>query len=827
MIGGKSFGTNLRNMRVRTSWRVVHNTSASRWQAKSCKAQESSFHCAADARSFFYFYQVTKSLLIARIMPPDELQIGGPVAQNKQSFVQNGQVDWVAFANSIWSTSSAVLQRFASAGVQPITFGAGLALASVFDLDRIGKQRMHSALETNQGMWGFGKVLYFGFGTRSFLNVMADVQSGVNCIALCSALSEVHDEHAAAWILDELWKTYGFPQQFLPSHSQMTALVKACSGVLTKTGFSPTTDRMLGHTLDPKHPLPFISNPEDIANAMSGLFKISKGIIARITVTGGMECAFVAAFAHWLLNLKVYVDDDAGRVIHQDAHFEEAQVVVTYRRQADLSLVQVSSTTYVLREDLELIARSPTIEHSILTIRTPWDGCLTRVFGTAFNALTKASTNLGNFFGSTARVYQALALGESDIGQFSRKTYINFVESSYGIGFIHSVVSIFPELKRASGLFDEMQVALNVPLQEALRTIERTILNLEQLCSCSRCTSSDTGRSVTCIVVLAFSIREMVSTISCVTRDDNILPTVRGIRLVYGRHESDWPLSLERPLLAISLGLGMNGVYGPAHDEIRNFDLLSHPIEIFSGYSDHTRYLVENNPQGREWCTATVNHGLCYYLNCLQSLSSHAENARMVHIVSGHIQMGDKQFNSVYDYGDNSVPNLSPMQMDILGDSASAMIQQRRHIDIKLEMLGLEKAIDHELIVFYRAMVSDEPAIKLQPGRISHEVLKGTGMLTCERSQCTSRLVLPCAFVRQGWQLVDEKAAKTWIGSSTGPACLIWPQLEDLARCMALQTQLNSTTKIVLRRGECTSCCTVSLLRDWSKQDLVDLHHVL
>ena len=763
-------------------------------------------------------------------MPPDDIQIGGPVAQNHQSFVQNGQVDWVAFANSIWSTSSAVLQRFASAGVQPVTFGAGLALASVFDLDRIGKQRMHSALETNQGMWGFGKVLYFGFGARSFLNVMADVQSGVNCIALCSALSEVHDEHAAAWILDELWKVYGFPQQFLPSHSQLTALVKACSGVLTKTEFSLTTDRMLGHTLDPGNPLPFISNAEDVAKAMSGLFKISKGTIARVTVTGGMECAFIAAFAQWLLNLKVYVDDDTGRVIHQDAHSEEAQVVVTYRRQADLSLVQVSSTTYVLREDEDLIVRSPTIEHNILTIRTPWDGCLTRVFGTAFNTLIKAPTNLGGFFGSTARVYQALALGESDVGNFSRKTYINFVESSYGIGFIHSVVSIFPELKRASGLFDEMQLALNVPLQEALRTIERTILNLEQLCSCSRCKSSNKGRRVTCIVVLAFSIREMVSTISCVTRDDNILPTVRGISLVYSRHELDWPLSLNargRPLLAISLGLSVNGVYGPDQEEIRNFDLLSHPIEIFSGYGDHSRYLAENNPQGNEYCTATVKHGLCYYLNCLRSLSSHAENARMVHIISGHIQMGDKQFNSIYDYGEFSGTYLSPMQFDILDDSTSATIQQRRQFDIKLEMLGLEKAIDHELIVFYRAMVSDEPAIKLQPGKISREVLKSTGMLTCERSQCTSRLVLPCAFVRQGWQLVDADATKTWIGSRTGPVCFIWPQLEDPARCMAIQTQLSSKTKIVLRRSECTSCCTVSLLREWSKQDCIDLHHVL
>lgn len=542
-------------------------------------------------------------------MPPDAVQIGGPAAQNNHSFVQNGQVDWVAFGNSIWSTSSIVLQRLASAGVQPITFGAGLALASVFDLDHIGKEHMHSALQKNNGIWSFEKFSWFGFGARSFLHVMADVQSGVNCIALCSALSEVHDEHAAAWILDELWKVYGFPQQYLPSHSQLTALVKACSGVLTKTEFSRISDRMLGHILDPRDVTPFISNVEDLAKAMSSLFKISKGVIARITVTGGIECAFVAAFAQWVLNLKVYVDDDAGRVIHQDSHLEEAQVVVTYRRHADLSLIQVSSTTYVLREDEVMIIRSPKLEHDFLTVRTPWDGCLARVFGTASNALVKASTMLGDFFGSAARVYQALALGESEVGNFSRKAYINFVESSYGIGFINSVVSIFPELKRVSGLFDEMQLALNVSFKEALTTIERTVLNLEQLCRCHMCTPGDEGKEGSCIVVLAFSIRQMVSTMSCVTRDEEILPIVRGITCLYNRLTCDWPLSVNargRQLLAISLGLNMNDVYGPDAEDIRKFDLLSHPMEISSGYSDHSRYLPEKNPQGLEHCTATV-----------------------------------------------------------------------------------------------------------------------------------------------------------------------------------------------------------------------------
>ncbi|KAL8925584.1 MAG: hypothetical protein Q9208_003476, partial [Pyrenodesmia sp. 3 TL-2023] len=251
--------------------------------------------------------------------------VGGPVEAENAIFEQNGQVDWVEFGKSIWSASSVTLQRFASAGVQPITLGAGLALASGFTLDRVGKERMHSAIENLRGFWSFENLLYFGFGARSFVHVMADSQSGVNCIALCSALGEVHSEHAAAWILDDLWKLYGYPAQFLPSHSQLTALVKACSGILARTEFSRISDRMLGDTL--KIVPADLSNIEDIAKALKGLFRASQGDIARMTVMGGMNCAFIAGFAHWVLNLTVHVEDEAGRTIYQNASPEEAQVM--------------------------------------------------------------------------------------------------------------------------------------------------------------------------------------------------------------------------------------------------------------------------------------------------------------------------------------------------------------------------------------------------------------------------------------------------------------------------------------------------------------------
>ena len=355
-------------------------------------------------------------------MSSNLVEIGAASGKHAPAFMQNGQVDWVAFPKSIWSTSSAVLQRFAAAGVQPITFGAGIALAAQFRLDRVGKQRMHDAIESLSGTRSYKNLLYFGFGARSFVEVMADTQLGVNCIALCSSLAEVHEEHACAWILDELWKIYGFPQEYLPSHSQFTNLVKACSGVLTKTDFAVNTDRMLGRFFEHHEKMPIMAETEDIAKTLRGLAGLSNGSVSQITVTGGLECSFIASIAHWLLNLTIYVEDESGRPIYQDVTAEEARVILKLRPESELSVIKVSSTTYVLREGKDVIARGAVLDQALLMFRTPWDGCLTRVFGSAFSALAESPTILGQFLGSVARIYRGLAIGESDVGEFSRKT---------------------------------------------------------------------------------------------------------------------------------------------------------------------------------------------------------------------------------------------------------------------------------------------------------------------------------------------------------------------------------------------------------------------
>lgn len=57
-----------------------------------------------------------------------------------------------------------------------------------------------------------------------------------------------------------------------------------------------------------------VSNAKDLACILHGLFKVARGAAAHIVVNGGSECAFVAALADWLLNLKVQVRNSNGQI---------------------------------------------------------------------------------------------------------------------------------------------------------------------------------------------------------------------------------------------------------------------------------------------------------------------------------------------------------------------------------------------------------------------------------------------------------------------------------------------------------------------------------
>ena len=222
------------------------------------------------------------------------LQIGGNSAS--LGFIQRGQVDWVAFANTTVTASVSVIQRCSAAGVQPVTVAGGLALGSRFELGYKGAQNMDVTLKNLSGVFGFDKILSYGFGHRSFVNILTETKVGVNLVALCACLVDMHSVPIAAEVLAALWKLEAFPEEFEPSMAQFNALANACAGVVAATVFGQIGDMMSGDLrkrlrLSSGGGLPrgSISTSEDIANALHGLFQISRGTHERIQISGGLS----------------------------------------------------------------------------------------------------------------------------------------------------------------------------------------------------------------------------------------------------------------------------------------------------------------------------------------------------------------------------------------------------------------------------------------------------------------------------------------------------------------------------------------------------------
>ena len=597
-------------------------------------------------------------------MSSQALRIGHDGDANP-GFVQQGQVDWVAFGKSTMSASISVMQRFSAAGVQPVTVAGGLALGSRFELGKKGAQNMDAALKDLSGVFGYDKLLYYGFGYRSFVNILSETKVGVNLVALCACLVEMHGVLVTADVLAALWKLEEFPERFEPAISQFNALAAACAGVVASTTFGQVGDVMLGdiRKLIPGKsivtglPMGSISNADDIAKALHGLFQISRSSLKYIEVVGGANCTFIGAFAHWLLDLTVYVEDEEGATIYQNSSSREAaQVRVRYRSLNAVSTeLRIASTTYVLGNHNEMLLHNPWDEELSLLIRTSWNCCLERVFWNSTRRLKSVSRILGEFLGSAARIFAALAGGEVDVGVFSRVEFAEFVYGTYGHGFVKSVGKVFPELDRVDGLDAIMLDASNASFKQALSSLQMSIDSLMRLCECDICKdlfnrrNSDTLDAINdkdCILVTTMAITSLVRVVAGTKGHDLINPTIAGLQHFYWQCLQRIKASRRTngsPTVPDALGLRVN------RDGLANYPLIPSYLMadvqcLFTGHRSTQAEIDRNN-----YRTAFSQNGICCYLEVLHGLSSNAATLRRIHILPGRIQRGDREYTTVWD----------------------------------------------------------------------------------------------------------------------------------------------------------------------------------
>ena len=135
------------------------------------------------------------------------------------SFAQQGTLDWVGLGDKAFEASLNILSRFSGANIDPFTLTVAQAIASQFQLSRDGKNRLKECLQSLKCFASLEDVLWFGFGIKHVIRILANTTHGISTIAVCGSLSEVLSTEAATSILDELSETYGAPAELRPSLS--------------------------------------------------------------------------------------------------------------------------------------------------------------------------------------------------------------------------------------------------------------------------------------------------------------------------------------------------------------------------------------------------------------------------------------------------------------------------------------------------------------------------------------------------------------------------------------------------------------------------------
>ena len=692
---------------------------------------------------------------------------------------QQGQVDWVALGNSVFSSSFMILQRFADAGIQPITHQAGLAISTQFQLGEMGSRRVRDALGNVRVYHGFESVLWFGFGHKSFLALLTEQELGVNCAALCACLGETYGSARASQLLQALWKTNDFPNDLEPSRDQFQALVSSCSGLLLSTPFADVLRRMAGPYKENGRGIVFISPAasKDLAKALNALFQVSRGVLRAIEVHGGHDIAFLAAVAHWLFDLSLWVQMDEETTLFNSCVCPEQASVRLYYADVNIpqnSLIRISATTFVLRSVQDLITDDP---YSPITFRISWDVCLSHLFNFELEDVLCQAALLGKALGSVARIYEAIATCEVDVGELSRAHFINFQPRGYGRSFVDSICALMPEIGSNGAFLEGAKTNLRQSVAENVSALQELVEKLRANCPCKICANNpaNISREKSCNVAVLLFLRHIGDIMAHVDSDPLMNPTETGLGDALVMQIVTWKeFQIGRRSL-IGMIMGVPHVSdSPAG--VTRFARIPQPFHLdyvldqvsrlFIGQSHHSEFNDRPMHRDKAQCTALSKAGVCVWLDALRSVNTNPGSMSTVHVVPGQIACKKRNYASVWDLTPASTNYIPEMPNVVFSPSESFAIMpmQASGLGLSLKGLATERGVEGTIGFAYQ-VTRVSPTRYLQPVILTEELIVSTARFPCSKSAtCANDISVPFYLRRSGWDFgnygLDPKQEK-------------------------------------------------------------------
>ncbi|KAM0185589.1 hypothetical protein ACHAPI_012095 [Fusarium lateritium] len=737
-------------------------------------------------------------------------------------FQQQGTIDWTTVANGTVSFSVKVLSQLSKAGVEALTICAARAIFSNVKLGNNGELRLHRALQNIRAFPSIDKVLWFGFGVRHIIWNMQESAEGLACLAICASLTESYTTTAAAKIMRDLFLVYKPPSELTPSLSQWKALVEASEGLLAPTEFG-----LVLHGLTKLYARDGLPNtracgpPKDIAIVLRQLFEVSAGRMDRFYLSGGADCAWIAAVAHWLLDLRVEIQDQDGTTLYRpdgtrSQLFPDAQVIIAYSQDDDEPHVslQVTQKHYVIPSGHVIFVRHPSDENDILSYgRVAWDTCLVDTFGTPMKLLLGSQArSTGVCLGSAARIFSAvmsepICLTDTPDSPNARPGKPPVSSSAYGRGFYLLARRQFEELDQTTLLVQTMETALDQTYLAATQQLSQSFASLGRLCLCEVCDpiGDTTGQhDAFCLILLIQTICTLVRIMSVCHMQQGleIHPSRSGIERIY------WNLKLQRSAsLRASKGESFEREIlwnWAQHDSLTWMQIL------FTGRGDGDRYSTSTDDS-----VVATRNGLCFCLNTLTEITCDPQRACVILVMPGKIEWNTSIYDHVRDIGSHlqidrggpysAVSAAVINQYDDLADSSSTDLISELIVE---ETTALKRVLD----VTYRITTPDFPGkcFLVGPRMIWDRLNEAFTAASCQGRICRSLNGFQSILVK-GEGLLDPVARLPV--THLPITCVLSSQ--DLAIWVALgQTHIPSSNIIMelshrFQGEQCVRCCIV------------------
>ena len=616
--------------------------------------------------------------------------------------------------------SVAVLARLSKAGIDAFTLRFGQAICCNFALEPRAQELVSEAIRKAKKYPSYGDLMWFGFGIKDIVTDLADTEEGLTLVALCAALSTTYDSTFAAQVIRELCVLCKAPQSFTPALRQWKALVELCAGILASSHYVTLTNGFrrlicghLGLSFNTRHP-PTTSIA--LAEAIMTLARISKRSLVSATISGALDCAWLAAFAESILSLDVGVCDSNGDFFYRSRQCAEAhpQLTILLRtantaRGGELLL---RSKAFVIPQGQSLLQKDPALHGtSVLNWQSPWSTILHDVFGESVDRLlaiqlSKTDDGQTTAFAEYLRCMSLLQRQDSRAHFFSptvealNTSFVNHPinpliwthPNSNGSRFLSFATKWLPELP--ARLFDRFPLPRE-DFEDLTNILELGTIALEAIerdCQCVQHQPESAQRDPSkydaiCLLIMAETIVIFLWILVDSDIDVDVLPSITGLANLYSWQS---PANKSaRPRRDAFYASVMNCDY-----PVLGIDLVFH---VLSGVS------VSGSPPKNSSLPATdqlarAGNGICVYYHAVEDPGLPLDTIFRLHVVRGYISYSGFRYKDLC--GLNGVYVTDSLKLgDMQGDAPVVSVRtviQETNDETRLEMAYLFDYLDQD-----------------------------------------------------------------------------------------------------------------------------------